>query len=172
MNLKTKIIVRKDTHANWIRYNPILYQGEICFDTTVGKCKIGDGQTSWTDLPYFALQLDVENRAIAYLRTKEEWNSNISLTAENGVIYIYTNYKTITQNNETKDIPGIKIGDGKSYLIDLPFITTYIQSTLIEHINNSNIHISQIDRDFWNNKITCSLDTDDEENLILTKNNI
>ena len=57
--INSKILIRRDTTANWSTNNPTLAAGEIGFDTTVGKHKIGDGITAWNNLPYFALESDL-----------------------------------------------------------------------------------------------------------------
>lgn len=93
-----------------------------------------------------------------YYDTKENWDSQISLVSEKKAIYIYTNY----QQKDGKDIPGLKVGDGGAYLIDLPFIDTQY----FEHINNTEIHITQEERENWNNKVSCELN---EEQLILNR---
>ena len=56
--IKTRILMRRDSSNNWFDSNPILMQGEIGYDTTIKKCKIGDGVNHWNDLPFFALQND------------------------------------------------------------------------------------------------------------------
>lgn len=53
--IKTRILVRRDSSENWSESNPILMQGEIGYDITVKKCKIGDGVNRWSDLPFFRL---------------------------------------------------------------------------------------------------------------------
>ena len=58
--INSKILIRRDTTANWTTNNPTLAAGEIGFDTTVGKHKIGDGRTQWSDLSYFALVSDLQ----------------------------------------------------------------------------------------------------------------
>lgn len=48
-----RIQLRRDTAANWSATNPTLAQGEIGFDLTNNKIKIGTGSTVWNSLPYF-----------------------------------------------------------------------------------------------------------------------
>lgn len=48
----TKIQLRRDTAANWTTNNPTPVSGEPCFETDTGKFKIGDGVTTYNDLPY------------------------------------------------------------------------------------------------------------------------
>ena len=51
--------------------------------------------------------------------TTDGWNSQPQLIASKDVIYVYTDYKIV----DDTEVPNIKIGDGKAYLIDLPFLT-------------------------------------------------
>lgn len=48
----TKIQLRRDTAANWSTNNPTPSAGEPCFETDTGKFKIGDGVTTYNNLPY------------------------------------------------------------------------------------------------------------------------
>jgi hypothetical protein len=59
--LKTKILHRNDTTANWTSNNPVLSKGEFGIEWITsgasgveGSCKvkIGDGFTAWNDLNY------------------------------------------------------------------------------------------------------------------------
>ena len=64
--IKTRILMRRDSSENWAESNPILAQGEIGYDITTKKCKIGDGVNHWNDLPFFALQGDEFAEMINY----------------------------------------------------------------------------------------------------------
>lgn len=55
-----KIQLRNDTTSNWESYNPILAPGEVGVDTSEGKIKVGDGSTSWSNLPYIG-SVDLSN---------------------------------------------------------------------------------------------------------------
>lgn len=89
--------------------------------------------------------------------TTEAWNSQPNLIAKKGHLYFYTDYKNVGGVN----IAGLKLGDGTSYLIDLPFIDAQFQ----EHISDTIVHITQQEREFWNNKNRAVITG---ENLILT----
>lgn len=52
MPAQTVIKLRRDTSANWISADPTLADGEISFDTTAMKFKVGDGTSAWTELDY------------------------------------------------------------------------------------------------------------------------
>lgn len=51
--LKTKIILRNDTEANWAKVNPVLCKGEAGFCNDGRYFKFGDGTTTWQHLPKF-----------------------------------------------------------------------------------------------------------------------
>lgn len=50
--LKTRIILRNDTAANWSLANPVLKLGEMGIETDTNMFKFGDGEKNWNDLPY------------------------------------------------------------------------------------------------------------------------
>lgn len=110
------------------------------------------------------------NKLIYYSNSKENWDLNPNFLSEKNVLYIYTNYAIVNKNDKEIAIPGLKIGDGKSYLIDLPFVndSSNFNEILIDHINNNVIHISAADRLFWNNKLNLTL-REQEQNLILNR---
>jgi len=54
MPVKTIIQWRRDTAANWTATNPVLAAGEAGYDTTINQFKIGNGTSTWTQLPYFS----------------------------------------------------------------------------------------------------------------------
>lgn len=52
VTLKTKILLRNDTKANWTSANPVLGKGEIGIETDTRLFKFGDGKTNWNALKY------------------------------------------------------------------------------------------------------------------------
>lgn len=102
----------------------------------------------------------VENDLIYASKTSAEWNADRYMISEKNVLYIYTDFKTIEKDGEEYFLPGLKFGDGTSYLIDLPFLNSgdnsEINEILMDHINNNVIHITANERDFWNNKLNYS----------------
>lgn len=95
-----------------------------------------------------------------YFHTKEYWDAQPTLVSEDQAIYVYTNY----QSASGKDVAGMKIGDGSSYLIDVPFM----DEVLMSHIQDTTIHITQQEREFWNNKVRSYVSDVSEEELIFT----
>lgn len=93
--------------------------------------------------------------------TTANWNAKSSLVSEKDIIYIYTDHEQDSDNN---NIPGIKIGDGTSFLVDLPFI----DALLLEHINDTDIHVTATQKSFWNNKVRCYYSELNNETVVFT----
>lgn len=89
------------------------------------------------------------------------WNSKPQLISEAGYIYIYSDYR---QDSQGRNIASMKVGDGASYLIDMPFT----DDLLYAHLANSDIHITPEEREFWNNKVRCYIDPINEHRLVFT----
>ena len=89
--------------------------------------------------------------------TTQHWNEARGFIPLGGEVIIYTDYKIIQKeiDGERKNVfvPGIKIGDGQTYVQDLPFIDTELRDKIMEHINNENIHVTLQEKLFWNNKL-------------------
>lgn len=116
---------------------------------------------------------NLNNKMIYYSKTKSEWNLNRDFMSQKNVLYIYTDYKTIEKDGEQILIPGLKIGDGTTYLIDLPFVNdtsrgSELEQLILDHINNKVIHISAEERNFWNNKLNLLLQPD-TQTLVLNR---
>ena len=105
-----------------------------------------------------------------YYDTRENWDGQANLIAEKSVIYIYSNYEYIVDDvgNRTP-VAGMKIGDGTSYLIDMPFTSDSVLKMVIDHITDQNSHVSEYDRLFWNNKVSTVFNDGEPENLVFSK---
>lgn len=55
------IQIRRDTSANWTDANPMLADGEIAYDQTINKFKIGNGLLRWNALPFTDFDFNTEN---------------------------------------------------------------------------------------------------------------
>lgn len=102
--------------------------------------------------------MGVKEARIKFKRdTTANWNNARGFIPLEGEIIIYTDYKTITENvngdNIITFVPGIKLGDGRAYVQDLPFVDKELREELLNHINNSNIHVTALEKEFWNNKL-------------------
>lgn len=89
--------------------------------------------------------------------TTANWNAARGFVPMAGEIIIYTDYssyqKEVNGRIKTVLIPGIKIGDGGAYVQDLPFVDEDLRDTLMDHINNMDLHVTLGEKTFWNNKI-------------------
>lgn len=114
---------------------------------------------------------DLQGKANIQRKTTAQWNQDRFLMSQAGTIYIYIDryQKEDEDTGEIINVPGIKIGDGTTYVIDLPFVSGN-DDTFLEHINNHNIHVTLEQKEFWNNKVRIQ-DSEilDEQNLIFTK---
>ena len=90
--------------------------------------------------------------------TTANWATRGTEVSERNTVYVYVDYQTVDGYN----VAGIKVGDGLAYITDLPFTDTLMQ----RHIQDTTIHITQAEREFWNNKERSMIYG---ENLILTK---
>lgn len=113
--------------------------------------------------------IKLDNTLIYESKTVEEWNSDKDLISQKGTLYIYSNYKIVNDQEDNEIfLPGIKLGDGKAYLIDLPFLNTdAFNEQILDHINNKIIHVSLDDRRFWNNKL--NLVQPESQTLVLNR---
>lgn len=109
-------------------------------------------------------KLDGMPESIAISGTTEYWNAHRSFIPDKGVIIIYEDYSVDDNNNP---VPAFKVADGKAYVIDLPFSTI---SGFESHVNNNQIHITQAEREFWNDKWRGYIDMSDPCNLVFTTN--
>jgi hypothetical protein len=104
--------------------------------------------------------------------TTEHWNAARTFIPLRGEIIIYTDHGQIDDGyGNMINVPGIKIGDGSAYLIDLPFVGAeeryVILQELRQHTSDWSIHVSTEDRMRWDNKLNYSVN---DGNLILNRN--
>ena len=79
MPANTTIQFRRGPTSEWISNNPILASGEPGYDISLDIIKIGDGGTTWNDLPVFAHA----NSGVSGYNAK--WSDTYSLST--GIIY-------------------------------------------------------------------------------------
>lgn len=95
--------------------------------------------------------VEVKKKQVFYDTTKN-WNSDKTRIAQKGVIYVYSDYAKAPAFGGEVDVPAIKIGDGTSYLIDMPFAQGEVNAEVIAHIENKKIHVSDEDRERWDQR--------------------
>ena len=112
-------------------------------------------------------KLDEMPESIVISGTTEFWNSQVGYIPDKGVILIYEDYIVDGDGN---NVPAFKIADGLAYAVDLPFTTIGGIEEIKAHIGNTNIHVTQAEKEFWNNKWRGYINIFDSENLIFTVN--
>lgn len=90
--------------------------------------------------------------------TTSYWNEQGTLQSEANTLYVYTDHHVVNGQN----VAGIKAGDGNAYLIDIPFT----DEVAMNHISDTTRHITQEEREFWNNKVSAYYAGTDQ--LVLT----
>lgn len=119
------------------------------------------------------------NAATLLYHTEAEWDAQQALKSARGVIYIYSDHtKIVNPSGEITIIPAIKIGDGVSYLSDLPFIgggaspeveqeLHAVETVVNQHVADDEAHVSEEDREEWGRKVSARMDEDNPEMLII-----
>lgn len=101
------------------------------------------------------------------------WNRQVGFIPKAGEVIIYSDYKTAVIDGKTVTVPGIKIGSGNGYVQDLAFVTGggADDDLLLPHLADTVVHITQAERDYWNNKLNVT-DSQEvvEETLIFNRN--
>jgi hypothetical protein len=90
--------------------------------------------------------LDLSNKPIVS-NTTQFWNEHSAITSTADTVYVYTDYDQDALGNP---IPGFKLGDGHSYVVNLPFIAGTVTQSMIES---------------WNNKVAVRLTGENNETL-------
>lgn len=168
--IKARIQLKHDTEENWnkalnfipLKGQPIIYDADPDNGQPFPRLKVGDGTTIVVDLPF--ISSSNTDKDIQY-NTTQYWNTQIDYIPTAGQIIIYSD-KYLTEYNT--NTPAIKIGDGTTFVTDLPFLTDIFSNQLNSHINNNNIHVSIAQKAFWDNKINCE-DIVIDQNLQLTR---
>ena len=167
-------VVHIDTTANWNRQRDLIGRSGhlyiyVDYTTVDGVTypgfKYGDGSAYLIDSPFVAG--NEGGYGAVHVGSTDSWNSQPALVGIQNHVYVYTDYAVI----EGVSVPGMKVGDGSAYLIDLPFIGAQ-DPRLDEHMANTEIHITNAERLFWNNKVTCFMSNGDEETIVFTKDNV
>lgn len=141
-------------------YKKSAIDGDVDWLTPADSAVGGDYRPITSD----AISRLIENYSHIYSDTQEHWDSQVGLIAEKNAVYVYTNHSY----DGNTPISAIKIGDGTSYLIDMPFLGDDIMTDLRAHIANLSVHVTAQEKQFWNNKVTAIVQQSDPEKLVLT----
>jgi len=92
------------------------------------------------------------NNGILY-NTTRYWEEHGGIIPAKGQIIVYSDGGSYEDNGQTIFVSKIKIGSGNAYLRDIAFVGDEEAHRLTQHINDNVRHITQEEREFWNNKI-------------------
>lgn len=127
--------------------------------------KVGDGSAYLIDLPFITDR--IENVGLIYRSdTLNGWSGNNNYIPKKNELIVYTDKYRYENDGSTIYVPGIKIGDGTSYVADLPFTLDAISDSFNRHVNDNIRHVTNEERVFWNNKLNCAVNG---ENLTLNR---
>lgn len=91
--------------------------------------------------------------AIVTIHTTADWDAQRQYVPKRGEICIYSDRNVV----DGVPYPGIKIGDGNAYVIDLPFFGDDKMEDVVEkldtHIADDEAHVSTDDRVRWDSKL-------------------
>ena len=148
---------------NSITPNPYTFY----FITDSDKIYLGQVQLSNSQIydRIAALNQTLSEKASIKMKTTAQWNADAGAIGQKNTFYIYTD-RTTKEDGEGNiiNVPGIKVGDGLAYLIDLPFV----DDLFYDHVNDLDIHVTLAEKQFWNNKVRTQDAEINEENLIFT----
>ena len=104
MPVNTRLQIRKGTYSEWVVANPVLYYGEMAWESDTGRIKIGPtGDLTWQSIPYSFVTLEDPSNAGSLNSFSSE--SGISF---NGVTGVYGHVTGI--QIDSKLSPGTDIG--------------------------------------------------------------
>ena len=148
-----------------IQINGVLYD----IDDAVARQALAE-HTADRDIHITAAERSLWNTGRVTTKTTSEWNAERTYVPTAGYICVYSDYSTTTdESGNILNVPAIKVGDGTTHIVDLPFlIGTEAQGLLNQHIANTAIHITDAERTFWNNKISCTVESSNPEQIIFS----
>lgn len=104
--------------------------------------------------------------------TTANWALQTEFIPLEGEIIVYSDYAQTNVNGVTVYVPNFKIGDGKAYCVDLPFVSDDIREALAAHLNNTNVHVTAEEKAFWNNKVRCYIDYEEQSEYVVDSENL
>lgn len=103
--------------------------------------------------------------------TTEHWDEMLGFIPAAGVVVIYSDYHKFDKDGQSVLVPGLKVGNGEDYLIDLPFVSEDTETLILEHVADTLSHVSEEDRTRWDNKVNIDeSEVDSDEHLIINRN--
>ena len=117
-----RIQIRRGTAADWTAANPTLAAGEVGYDTTSSKMKVGDGSTAWNTLAYVSsdapaigeIAQDAINTALTMgsglSKTYDDAGNTITINVDSAVVATLNGTQTLV--NKTLSSPVVNSPTG------------------------------------------------------------
>lgn len=121
--MSVRIQIRRGTSSEWESANPILASGELGYDSTNDRLKVGDGVTNWSSLPdadnQIASQVEYLNSTSGLIATDvqgaiDEIEGRIE-TNESDITSVESRLDTIEGDNTTEGSVAKAEADAKAY---------------------------------------------------------
>ena len=106
--IKTTFKFRRNTAEYWKNTNPVLADGEPCFELDTGKLKIGNGTTAYNDLKYInsdSVQVEIATEdVIGVMKLYGSLGNNTDGTMNQKVITDELNQRTKLKIDEEAEM--------------------------------------------------------------------
>jgi len=102
-------IFKVNSRANWAALNPVLMDGEAAVESQTNNLKIGNGKSTWSQLPYFSApgywgsfwdetsQTATANTPTSvYLRSEDPSSRGIHIASQNRITFDYAGVYSLT----------------------------------------------------------------------------
>lgn len=141
--INVKLKTASDTQANWESKNITLLDGELAYDKTKKNLKIGDGTTSWNNLPYLIPEVEESGFKELYsaINFSDYLYAPISPITTNGAYFSDENGNPITESfqiGETLYITNESVKTGQVVQISA---LTALDEMFFEKFDDGTAHI-------------------------------
>ena len=106
--IRTTFKFRRNLASYWAEKNPVLAEGEPCFELDTGKLKIGNGTTAYKDLPYVnsgSVQVEIATKdVIGVMKLYDSIGNNTDGTMNQKVITDELNQRTKLKIDEEAEM--------------------------------------------------------------------
>ena len=153
--MAVRIQMRRGTSSEWNDADPILNEGEIGYNTTLGQIKVGDGSTIWSELTYLATESELNTSLEGYIAISEkgaidgvaELDSNKNVLTRESVIFegaTTNSYQTTLVSVDPTEDRTITIPDRTGTIITTGDTGTVTNTMLAGSIANDKLSNSAI----------------------------
>ena len=142
---------RRDTAANWATNNPVIPEGQLCFDTTNNTFRVGDGTTTYSSLSLQSGTNGIDGEMVGANNLSELTNtttsrSNLGLVigtdvqAYDATIVVDADIGTTVQAYDT-DTSKVDVSETRTANIDL---LTYSETKIAMSANSVDLSLGNV----------------------------